>query len=186
MIEAEVKYAVDAPGQLRQRLQQLGVRWLGEVVQEDLYFAHPVRNFAQTDEALRLRRQGEQLWLTYKGPKLDPKTKTRQELELPLAGQGEELWACAVEFLQHLGFRPLHHVRKTRRLGELPSELGPIGVAWDEVEDLGPFLELEKTCPEDQAPLLQQTLLQLGQQLGLGPVIRKSYLELLLEKENRA
>ena len=44
----------------------------------------PCRDFAQTDEALRIRTVGDTSFVTYKGPKLDATTKTRRELELPL------------------------------------------------------------------------------------------------------
>ena len=43
------------------------------------------RDFARTDEALRLRHVGEFNYITYKGPKLDATTKTRREIEIGLA-----------------------------------------------------------------------------------------------------
>ena len=51
----------------------------------DHYFNAPDRDFAQTDEAFRLRRIGTGELLTYKGPKRDADTKTRTEVELRLA-----------------------------------------------------------------------------------------------------
>ena len=68
---------------------ELGATIEPPVVQVDQYFAHPARDFAQTDEALRLRRVGKQNFITYKGSKIDATTKTRREIELPLA-PGEE------------------------------------------------------------------------------------------------
>ena len=54
------------------------------MVQIDCYYAHPVRDFAASDEALRLRQVGENNYITYKGPKLDTTTKTRREIEISL------------------------------------------------------------------------------------------------------
>src|SRR5689334_20107638 len=86
-LEVEQKYPVDDHARLREQLVALGCEFHAPLEQADLYFAHPARNFAQTDEALRLRRSGDEVCITYKGPKLDPTTKTRREIELPIAGK---------------------------------------------------------------------------------------------------
>ena len=39
------------------------------VVQRDEYFSHPCRDFAATDEAFRVRRAGDDWFVTYKGAK---------------------------------------------------------------------------------------------------------------------
>ena len=52
------------------RLRELGAREHAEIQQSDRYFNHPVRDFAVTDEALRIRSVGDQNWLTWKGPKV--------------------------------------------------------------------------------------------------------------------
>ena len=88
---------------------------LGEpIVQSDQYFAHPARDFAQTDEALRIRTVGDTSFVTYKGPKLDATSKTRRELELPLAASDPDGSQFA-ELLAALGFTPVAIVRKQRR-----------------------------------------------------------------------
>ena len=51
--------------------------------QVDEYFNHPCRDFAVTDEALRLRKDPDGK-MTYKGPKLDRTTKTREEIEMDI------------------------------------------------------------------------------------------------------
>ena len=56
----------------------------------DLYLAHPARDFARTDEGLRLRRKGDANCITYKGPKIDATTKS-----LWLEPDGCSLeWSC--------------------------------------------------------------------------------------------
>ena len=115
-IEVEQKFAVDDHREIQRRLEQLGAHEAGGVEQVDRYFNHPARDFAQTDEALRLRRVGEANFVTYKGPKLDAATKTRREIELPLgdganhAAEFVELLAAVWDFaspakyIKHVGF----------------------------------------------------------------------------------
>src|SRR5690606_36038325 len=80
--EVELKFRIDEPTGVDAMLTGL------EATQEDLeehrdtYFSHPARDFAQTDEAFRIRSIGEANRLTYKGPLVDKQTKTRQEVEV--------------------------------------------------------------------------------------------------------
>lgn len=85
MYEVEQKYPLSDVAAVEAALARLGATWHGTVEQVDRYFNHPCRDFAATDEALRLRRTGEALAITWKGPRLDATAKTRRELELPLA-----------------------------------------------------------------------------------------------------
>src|SRR5438067_687125 len=85
--EVEQKHRVTNTDELLARLSGRGVI-VGEAIEQlDQYFAHPCRDFAKTDEALRIRTVGDKSFVTYKGPKLDTTTKTRHELELPLDPQ---------------------------------------------------------------------------------------------------
>ena len=109
--EVEQKFPVDDLAAVGAALTALGAEIAPPRLERDVYYTHPGRDFAHTDEALRIRRVGHDCWLTYKGPKIDATTKTRRELELPLeAGRADE-WA---ELLEALGFRPLAEVRKQR------------------------------------------------------------------------
>ena len=85
MYEVEQKYPLADVAAVEAALARLGATWHATVEQVDRYFNHPCRDFAATDEALRLRRTGEALAITWKGPRLDATAKTRRELELPLA-----------------------------------------------------------------------------------------------------
>ena len=85
MLEIEVKYRVDDFGPVEARLRDWGAAQSEERDDADTYFNAPHRDFAQTDEALRVRRIGERSFVTYKGPKIDRTTKTRTEIEVPLA-----------------------------------------------------------------------------------------------------
>ncbi len=77
-LEVEQKYRVVHPAELRSRLVALGAKFAPAVRQVDAYFNHPARDFAQTDEAFRIRSIGDENYLTYKGPKLDRTVKTRR------------------------------------------------------------------------------------------------------------
>lgn len=59
MLEIEIKSACDDPAEVEKILGSLGARFKDTLFQKDIYFAHPSRNFAETDEALRLRMKME-------------------------------------------------------------------------------------------------------------------------------
>src|SRR3977135_480274 len=83
-LEVEQKFPVSDPARLEARLDEVGGAFKDASLQLDRYYAHPCREFARTDEALRIRTVGEANYFTYKGPKLDPTTKTRRETELAI------------------------------------------------------------------------------------------------------
>ena len=71
----------------------------------DHYLNAPDRDFARTDEALRLRRIGENTFLTYKGPRRDAASKTRTEVEVPCP-PGEATAEAYLKLFRSLGYRP--------------------------------------------------------------------------------
>ena len=90
MYEVEQKYPLADVAAVEAALARLGATWHATVEQVDRYFNHPCRDFAATDEALRLRRTDQALAITWKGPRLDATAKTRRELELPLADRRDQ------------------------------------------------------------------------------------------------
>ncbi len=180
-IEVELKFRVPDRGALERQLAELGFELQEAVLQVDCYFAHPSRDFAQTDEALRLRRVGEFNYITYKGPKLDATTKTRRELEIELAA-AERSAQDARELLGALGFTPVLEVRKHRVHNTLRWQGREITVSLDDVAGLGNFVELEILASESEADPARRCIESLSSRLGLSNTERRSYLELLLEK----
>ena len=80
--EVELKFRIDDPQRIAGLLDGLEAT-PGEIEQHrDTYFNHPARDFAETDEAFRIRSIGDDNRLTYKGPLVDKQTKTRQEVEV--------------------------------------------------------------------------------------------------------
>lgn len=182
-LEVEIKFPLSAPEALERRLAALGAAWGDPQVQVDLYLAHPSRDFARTDEALRLRRVGSSNMLTYKGPKLDAQTKTRVELELDMPAE-EAGFQHALVLFQSLGFRPVREVKKLRRYATVNWRDREISVTHDAVSGLGDYVELEIVA-EGDGEQARQSLLDLARELGfpLAASERRSYLELLLERE---
>jgi len=164
-----VKARVSCPDELR-RIEGFVRGWkvLPKVVQEDLYFSHPCREFSKTDEALRLRRIGPKpgrWFLSYKGPKLDAVSKTREEIEIPTSPE-------IASILEKLGFSQAARVVKARR----GFRKGDTLLYLDDVDGLGRFVELESASHDrERLPVLLGIMAQLGLKTE-----RRSYLELLV------
>ena len=141
--EVEQKHRVPDVRALDERLAERGAEIGPPVEQSDQYFAHPCRDFAKTDEALRIRTVGDKSFVTYKGPKLDTTTKTRRELELPLDPSDADGSKFA-ELLRSLGFTPVAVVRKRRRTFRHRCRTADeVEGALDDVDGVGTFVELE-------------------------------------------
>jgi len=85
MLEVEAKYPVEDFTNVERLLRGWSATFDEAREDADQYFNAPDRDFAKTDEALRVRRIGNINLLTYKGPKTDAQTKTRTEIEVALA-----------------------------------------------------------------------------------------------------
>lgn len=167
-LEKEVKYKVDCSvlNDLLERLRTLGAKLVGPLREEDTYYNHPCRDFASTDEAVRIRVSSGKTILTYKGPRLDSgPVKRRVELEARVNGPLPEI-------LEKLGFRRVARVVKDRFYAEYRGHT----VSLDRVEGLGCYVEVEGPNPDD-----------VFRELGIsGKQVEETYLELLLKKLGEA
>lgn len=179
MLEVELKYPVADFDALRCRLVALHAAPTPTVQQTDAYYNHPARDFALTDEALRIRTVGGSAVVTYKGPKQGGVAKTRLEHELPLADATAEKWA---EVLTLLGFNAVTTVRKTRTTYLLPSDGREVEVTLDEVAGLGSFVEVESIAKDGDTQAAEASVLAAAESLGLSDPEPRSYLEMLLAK----
>jgi adenylate cyclase class 2 len=171
VLEIEIKAAlVDRRG-VESMLRELGARSRGERRQVDLYFAHPCRDFGTTDEALRLRLDGDLQVMTYKGPKLDARSKTREEIEQPID------FDSMVATLHRLGFRDFLKVEKMRT----DYDLDGVIISLDRVNGLGDFIELEVSDDDRERGLVR--LLEIKDRLGVEGNETRSYLELIIDKK---
>lgn len=181
--EVELKFALADGGDLRRRLQLLDAKDAGTFEQQDRYFNHPVRDFRQTDEALRLREYGGERCITYKGPKIDQETKTRREIEIGFGDEVRSLEQFA-EMLTLLGFRESGTVRKRRERFTLIYQGLAVEATIDSVQGLGEYVELEASASDGDVESVRQTLLLLAEHLQLSGSERRSYLELLQQQES--
>jgi adenylate cyclase class 2 len=183
VLEVEAKYRTAGWELIQAKLSEWGAT--AELPREDSdrYFNAPDRDFARTDEALRLRCTGATNVLTYKGPKRDKDTKTRTEYELPLA-DGPTVAAVAEKFLTSLGYTPVALVTKVRQVYHLRRGGFDLEVCLDDVGPVGRFVELEIRAEDDRFEVAKEVLLETAQELGLIDQERQSYLQLLLAQSN--
>ncbi len=167
MLEIEIKARINSIQKIERILIKKGAAFKKEVVESDLYLNHPSRDFARTDEALRLRETEGQIYLTYKGPKIDRITKTREELTVRV-----ENWESTLEILRALGFIDVRKIVKKRRYLVLNDYL----ISLDYLEGLGSFIEVEKK--QGYNP---DKLVLFLKSLGIKDSETRSYLELMLE-----
>jgi adenylate cyclase class 2 len=179
MLEVEVKYRLHEPATMQAQLLAREARLVADQVEEDHYLNAPDRDFARTDEALRLRRIGEEAILTYKGPKKDRTSKTRAEVEVPCP-PGEQSAEGFLKLFRHLGYRLTAVVRKRRKIFEWPRDGYVLHACLDDVEGVGQYVELEIVAPEAELEAARACVFRVAAELGLRETERRSYLELLL------
>ncbi|MDR5674170.1 Adenylate cyclase, class 2 (thermophilic) [Halalkaliarchaeum sp. AArc-CO] len=195
MYEVELKVPATHES-VRGRLEKMELSRQTYVEQTDTYYDAPHREFAETDEALRIRRvrhldsdcerarspesdprHDDDVTLTYKGPLVDDVSKTRVERETGV-DDGDELNSI----LSVLGFDPTATVEKRRELFTVDGYT----VTLDDVSGLGEFVEVEREAVEADIEEVREGAIDVLESLGLDPedAIRTSYLELLLERSS--
>lgn len=150
-------------------LSAIGAEKLSDGQVDDIYFAHPSRDFGATDEAVRLRTAGGRCELTYKGPRMEHSSaKAREELTVEV-----DDGLAARRMLERLGFLEFATIKKHRA----SFVLDRLRVDVDDVEGLGQFIELE-LITED--PSRAEGLMALGvKELSLTRLVSETYLEML-------
>ena len=172
MIEVEVKSRIDSFSEMEARLEKLGAVKTKTEFQEDIYFQSPIVDFAKTDEALRIRTTDNGTFITYKGPKLNEKAKTRKEVEMTIESSQK-----AADIFKEIGFSPARTVRKSRQYYQYES----FEISLDDVEGLPPYMEIEIALDdsEDYSDA-QNRIFELFEKLGVTEGFeRTSYMELL-------
>ncbi|MEM4782179.1 MAG: class IV adenylate cyclase [Halalkalicoccus sp.] len=178
MYEVEMKLRADHE-RVRRALAERGADGRGTLVQRDTYYDAPTQSFAETDEALRVRRERADddatvsAKLTYKGPRVGETGKSREEREL-----GIEDSDVMDGILESLGFEAVETVEKER----VRFSLDGCVVTLDTVTGLGEFVEVETEAEDGALEAARAEVADAVESLGLDPAseIRTSYLELLL------
>jgi adenylate cyclase, class 2 len=136
--EIEAKLQVASHASLQAKLKTLGAEYLTDQEQEDIYYDDTQANLLQADKALRLRiqktEQGQQFFITFKGPKQTDDLKKRQEIEFTV-----EDAQAAQQFLMALGYHAKLTVEKQRQVWRYRGCL----VGLDHLAELGFFVEIE-------------------------------------------
>ena len=174
-VELKVRASHDA---VRERLDALDAERADAVTQVDTYYDAPHRDFAETDEALRIRREerdgASATRVTYKGPLVEAASKTRKEVETGVADADR-----FDDILAALGFSPAAVVEKERERYALDGYT----VTLDTVAGLGEFVEIEREAPEAEVESTREGAVSRLRDLGLDPddQLRTSYLGLLID-----
>lgn len=188
--EVEIKAVVQLGGpfdgsskrvlHVQKELVRIGAVPTGSYVHTDIYLSHPCRDFSETDEAFRIRCEKRleddscRNMVTYKGPKISIRSKAREEVELKV--EDPESFKTLV---YNLGFREVMTIVKYRSF----MELGEVKLCLDKIDGLGYFLEAEMISREIEGT--EDKLILILNGIGLEDFERRSYLELLLEKDQR-
>ena len=194
LIEVEIKVRILDPDLIRKKLEKNQGSYKFSLIHEDTYYNMPkgLRDFKQTDEALRLRKSVRfdknkenpkkvEYYLTYKGEKIDAVSKTREEIDLQI----EDI-AKMGELLNLLGFQEVLTVNKERDLFELKFKNNKFEALIDYIPILNQhFLEVEYLSEtKDEIERVRNILFDFLSSIGIQKIdsITKSYLELIIEK----
>jgi adenylate cyclase class 2 len=176
MLEIEAKIKIEDVPAIRERLAGLHAALVGQHHETNTFLDTPARTLLTADQGLRLRRKtdlttkAEEFILTFKGPRHPGPLKTREERELIVASDVD-----AIALLSALGYEQIFQFEKSREVWRLSD----CEIALDEIPDLGQFIEIEG--PGEA--VIQKLIRELG--LAGRPLIRESYVALLMEKGSR-
>jgi len=195
MIEVEIKVQISDPALMRKKFEENQGLYKYSLIHEDTYYNMPkgLRDFKQTDEALRLRKssrfdksnhkniQDIEYSITYKGRKIDTLTKTREEIDVKI----EDIKKMK-KMLESLEFQEVLTVKKERDLYKFDFKNFQIEALIDYLPILKKhFIEVEYLAKSSEE--IEESKQVLFDFLSTFDIKReesiiKSYLELILEK----
>ncbi|MCK4848344.1 MAG: class IV adenylate cyclase, partial [Candidatus Heimdallarchaeota archaeon] len=152
-----------------------------EIEQIDTYFQSPIKDFQQTDEALRIRQistkeKTQTVEITYKGPKMGNDMKVREELTI-----STKKYSDTLKIFEQLGFRAIADIKKKRVNWKKDS----IIISLDELIGLGTFIEAEMIVSKNSNDISssKEEIIDFLKKVfprWSGKEERSSYLELLI------
>jgi adenylate cyclase class 2 len=135
-LETEIKLALDDPASAKRQLAKLGFSIAKRRVLEiNTVFDTPDSLLLGDRKLLRLRQAGSRHTLTFKGPPVASRYKSREEIESVFADD-----KAMRLILERLGYQPVFRYEKYRTEFARPGQAG--AVTLDETP-IGDFLELE-------------------------------------------
>ncbi|WP_297074202.1 class IV adenylate cyclase [Thermococcus sp.] len=170
-MEVEVKFRVDFE-KTKLKLESLGAFFVGEELQEDVYFSLPLPKLLRVRKIENLEKS----FLTYKEIKDPGRNEEFDELEVEVSD-----FHTTVEILRRLGYMEDVTVRKRR----LVYRLDGVTFELNDVEGLGGFLDIE-VISEDVGEA-KRKIWEVAKRLGLSEedVEPRLYQELIREKERK-
>lgn len=168
MLEREIKLKFESADAARQALVGIGAApYRARRLQDDRLLDDAGASLQRRGCALRLRQDGTDAVVTFKGPVLPGVVKTREELESAVT-DGDSL----LRLFGELGYTPRFRYQKYREEFRI-DEFGSLIVALDETP-VGTYVELEGQEAEIEAAAAR---------LGRAPAdyVRASYRTLFLE-----
>jgi adenylate cyclase class 2 len=169
MLEIEFKARIASPDRMKEKIESIGGVFSEKREETDFYYNSPVRDFAVTGEALRVRVENNAARITYKGARLGGRAKSRIEEETSVADPD-----TMKRILSALGFVPVGIVKKSRHY----YSVSDLTVTIDLVEGLGSFVEIEKIG--ENSELVEKELLIIAEKLDIHEFEPRSYLALML------
>jgi adenylate cyclase class 2 len=154
-----------------------------EIEQKDTYLQSPLKDFQQTDEALRIRQietreKTRIIEVTYKGPKIGSDMKIREELTITA-----EPYSNVSKIFERLGYKAVAEIKKRR----VNWKKDLITISLDEVIGLGTYIEAEMIVQKATNDITsgKEDIFNLLKELfpkWSGKEDRRSYLELLTKR----
>jgi adenylate cyclase class 2 len=183
-LEIEIKVKVPALEPIRENLRKNGAILIAEQDERDIYYNAPHKDFAATDEALRVRYTENQICgqimlpnITYKGPKIGRNGfKSREEIIVDISS-GEQIDLI----FGRLNFEKIAEVVKHREIYRCEKTI----VTLDNVAEIGTFSEIEAdfSLTEDEAVTAIENVANM---VGIiGERLITSYLEILLDTRTK-
>ena len=171
--EIEAKMKVETFDAVRRRLEELGARRVGKVLETNTFFDTPDGRLVREGKGLRVRDSRDMETgkhrhvVTFKGPQGKEELKNREEIEFSV-DDGE----AAAALLRAIGFEMILSFEKRRETWELDD----CEVVLDELPILGWFVEIEG--PDESG------VMNLHQKLGLSdrPLIQTAYATMLAQR----
>ncbi|MFH0873792.1 MAG: class IV adenylate cyclase [Candidatus Komeilibacteria bacterium] len=155
------------------KIRRLGGEKLGTTRQVDNYYNPKDRDLMKTGEILRIRQEGEEIMLTYKGPKVESEFRERPKFEFAIDAETE------AAFLDIYGSKK-KTITKERTLYQLDG----VTLSADRVSknedgqevDLGSFVEIRSTNKGANEDKVRSVIQKLGLDMTQG--IKESYFEM--------
>ena len=152
---------------LESRLVELGATISVAQTEVDVYFAHPARDFARTDEALRIRRKGAAQFPHLQGSQ-DRCDHENPPRDRPAAAARRGGGPGVDRALDALGFTVAGEVRKSRRKAHVVWQGRNVEASLDEVEGLGQFRRTGIGCRAGRRRGGQDVHCVVGRGVGTG------------------